>query len=233
MKIALCQINPTVGDFEGNTNKILAITKKHKSDLFVFPELSVCGYCPQDLILDRNFVGKNIEALNRLAKQCQKATIVGFVDQKNAQRYNAAAFIHQNTIKFRYHKQQLPNYSVFDEKRWFSAGNDNSIFIFKNKKIALNICEDIWPKDVCEEQDKSNPDFFINISASPYSSTKIEQIENILLQRYQETKKPIVYVNQVGGQDGLVYYGHSMYVDKGKIIAKAKDFEEDIVIVDI
>ena len=101
------------------------------------------------------------------------------------------------------------------------------------KKVGVSICEDIWLPRVCKEQALLGADFFINISASPYSSTKIRQIEGTLLKRYNEVKKPILYLNQVGGQDGLVYYGHSMFVDKGKIVKKAKDFGEDVLMVDV
>ena len=234
MKIALAQINPTVGDIEGNKKKIIDIAKKTNTDIIVFPELSISGYCPQDLILKSKFIEKNIAALNYIANSLgDKKIILGFIDRKEGNLYNSAAFIEDGDIKDIYHKQCLPNYSVFDEKRWFKAGNDNKSISINGKKIGLNICEDIWFHDVCKKQNEHKVDFFINISASPYSSIKIGQIEKVLLERYSENKKPIFYANQVGAQDGLVFYGHSMLVNDSKVIKKAKDFEEDLLVVDL
>lgn len=234
MKIALAQINPIVGDIEGNNKKIIEQVKKINADLVVFPELSIVGYCPQDYILKKVFVEKNFIALNNIAGSTKgKMAIVGFIDKGEGNLYNSAAFMENGEVKEIYHKQCLPNYSVFDEKRWFRAGNENSTISIDGKKVGLNICEDIWFSDVCKKQNLNNVDCFINISASPYSSIKIDDIEKVLLQRYEENKKPILYVNQVGAQDGLVYYGHSMFVNNGKVIKKAKDFEEDVLIVDL
>jgi len=230
MKIALCQINPVVGDIEGNREKILEIIERTEADLYVFPELAIAGYCPMDLILKKHFINENLKSLNLIAKSCNKKLILGFIDFKDKKAYNSAAFISGNKIRYIYHKQKLPNYGVFDEKRWFASGDGTNILKLGNKKIGLNICEDIWFSDICKKQ---KVDFYINISASPYSNIKIKTIKEILLQRYKENKKPILYVNQVGAQDGLVYFGHSMFVNNNRIIKKAKDFEEDVLLVDI
>jgi len=232
MKICLCQINPTVGDIEGNKEKIGKALKKIKADLYVFPELSITGYCPQDLLLNNEFIHKNIDTLFELARKFKdKKFILGFVNKKNENIYNAAAFIENGNLNDIYYKQFLPTYSVFDEKRWFTAGNESKIINIEGKRVGLNICEDIWTSRICSQQNKKNADFFVNISASPYSKIKIEKIENILLKRYEENKKPIIYVNQVGAQDGLIYYGHSMFVNKK--IKSAKKFEEDNLIINL
>lgn len=234
MKIALAQINPFVGDLKGNSKKILSAIRKIRSDLIVFPELSLTGYCPQDLILKKKFVKDNIDTLQYIAKKSNnKNIIIGFIDSQSDELYNAAALISNKKIIYKYYKRVLPNYSIFDEKRYFKTLNRVNIFSLNHKKFSINICEDIWFSEVCMEQKQSGAEFIMNISASPYSYNKIANLEKILLQRYNEINIPILYVNQVGCQDGIVYYGHSMFINNGKIIKKAKDFEEDTLIVDI
>ncbi len=234
MKIALAQINTTVGDIEGNTQKIISIIKRTKADIVVFPELSVTGYSPQDLLLNPNFIEKNLNALKEIAKNTKnKSAIAGFVDRFNGKLYNSAAIIRNQQIIKIHNKICLPSYAIFDEKRWFKAGSDATIFEFCNKKIGVSICEDIWFPETTKKQRESNAEFIINISASPYRKGKFEAIEGILKQRWEENKIPIVYVNQAGAQDGIVYCGHSMYFNNGKIVKKCKDFEEDILTIKI
>tara|TARA_Y100000310_G_scaffold345846_1_gene471123 strand:- start:19093 stop:19797 length:705 start_codon:yes stop_codon:yes gene_type:complete len=234
MKISLAQINPTVGDIGNNTNKILKIINKSSSDLIVFPELSITGYSPGDLILKQSFVNKNIDALKKITSVSQKPSIVGFIGKDKLNKtYNSAAFIKNKKIANIHSKICLPTYSLFDEKRWFSKGEEPTILNFKNKKIGLNICEDIWSSEVPLKQKRSGADFIINISASPFSTSKIEQIERTLIQRNIETNIPILYCNQVGAQDGIVYYGHSMFVQDGKTQQTAKDFEEDLLTIQL
>lgn len=230
MKITLAQINPTVGDIAGNSKKILSIIKKSKADLIVFPELALTGYCPQDLILKEQFIAENLEALQNLAKNTKKNVLVGFIDRKAGKLYNAVAFISEGRVKATYYKQDLPNYSVFDEKRWFSAGVFEKTITVAGKKIGLTICEDIWTGEVCRQL-PHDTDLIVNLSASPYSMVKASTMEHILLERYTEFGTPIIYVNQVGAQDGLVYYGHSMVVNKNKVVKRAKDFVEDIITI--
>ena len=234
MKIALAQINPIVGDMDGNARKIISIIKNTKADIIVFPELSITGYSPQDLLLKNNFIDKNMRALKNIIKNTKnKAAIVGFIEKINENLYNSAAIIRNQQIIEIHHKICLPNYAIFDEKRWFKEGNNATIFEFEGKKIGVSVCEDIWFPETAKRQKDKGAELIINISASPYRKGKIEAIENILKQRWEENKIPIIYVNQVGGQDGIVYYGHSMYFNDGKVIRKCRDFEEDILIVEI
>ena len=234
MRIALAQINPVVGDIEGNTKKIISIIKKTKADIAVFPEISITGYSPQDLILKSNFIDKNTKALTQIIKHTKnKAAIVGFIEKAYENLYNSAAVIRNQQIVEIHRKICLPNYTIFDEKRWFREGNNATIFELDGKRIGVSICEDIWFPETTKKQKDKGAELIINISASPYRKGKLETIENILRQRWEENKIPIIYVNQVGAQDGIVYYGHSMYFKDGKVIKKCKDFEEDILIVEV
>jgi NAD+ synthase (glutamine-hydrolysing) len=232
MEIALAQINSIVGDIYGNTKKIISIIKKIRADIIIFPELSVTGYSPQDLLFNYNFIDENISALNRVVKNTKdKVAIVGFVERAYGNLYNSAAVINNQQIIEIHHKVCLPNYTIFDEKRWFKEGSNSTIFEFNGKTIGFSICEDIWFPEITKRQKDKGAELIINISASPYRKGKIEAIENILMQRWIENKIPIMYVNQVGAQDGIVYYGHSMCLKDGKVVEKCKDFEEETKIV--
>src|SRR3989338_10983474 len=234
MKIALAQINPIVGGIDGNTSKIISIIKKTKADIVVFPELSITAYSPQDLLLRHDFVDENLTALKKIVQSTEnKAAIVGFIESAYDVLFNSAAVLKDQQIVEIHRKICLPNYTIFDEKRWFKEGNEATIFEFTGKRIGVSICEDIWFPETAKRQKDKGAELIINISASPYRKGKIEAIENILKQRWEENKIPIIYVNQVGAQDGIIYYGHSMYFKDGKIIKKCKDFEEDILIVEI
>jgi len=234
MKIALAQINPIIGDIERNIKKIISIIKKIEADVFVFPELSITGYSPQDLLLKHNFIEENMDALKKITQNTKnKAAIVGFIERAHENLYNSAAIIRNQQIIEIHHKICLPNYTIFDEKRWFKEGNKATTFNFNGIVIGVNICEDIWFPETTKAQKDKGAELIINISASPYRKGKLETIENILRQRWEENKIPIIYVNQVGAQDGIVYYGHSMYFKNGKVVRKCKDFEEDIMIVEV
>ena len=234
MKVALAQINAVVGDIKGNTEKIIFLVKKLKADIVVFPELSITGYSPQDLLLRDNFIEENIIALRETVKNtADKVVIIGFIEKAYGNIYNSAAIIRNQQILEIHHKICLPNYTIFDEKRWFKEGNHATTFDFNGKIIGVNICEDIWFPETAKKQKDRGAELIINISASPYRKGKIEAIENVLRHRWDENKLPILYVNQVGGQDGIVYYGHSMYFKNGKVAEKCRDFEEDIKIIKI
>ncbi len=234
MKVALAQINPIVGDIKGNTDKIISIIKKIKADIIVFPELSITGYSPQDLLLNHNFIGENMGSIKKIAQNTKnKAAIVGFVERVYGNLFNSAAVIRNRQIIEIHHKISLPNYTIFDEKRWFKSGSNATVFELNGKEIGLSICEDIWFPETTKIQKYKGAELIINISASPYRKGKIELIENILKQRWEENEIPIIYVNQAGSQDGIVYYGHSMYFKDGKVMKKCKDFEEGILIVEI
>ncbi|MBI2646888.1 hypothetical protein HYW99_00250 [Candidatus Woesearchaeota archaeon] len=234
MRIALIQINPIVGDIGWNTNKIISIIKKTKADIVVFPELSITGYSPQDLLLKHNFIEQNMHTLIKIVENVKdKVAIVGFVERAKGKLYNSAAIIKNQKIVNIHHKICLPNYTIFDEKRWFSEGSNATIFELNDKKIGVSICEDLWFPETTKYQKDKGAELIINVSASPYSKGKIEVIGNVLKQRWDENKIPIVYVNQVGGQDGITYYGHSMYFNNGEVLVRCKDFEEDVKIIKI
>lgn len=234
MKIALAQINSIVGDIEGNTGRIISIIKSAKADIIVFPELSVTGYSPQDLLLKDNFVRQNMDALGRIIQNTgNKAAVVGFVENADGELYNSAAMIRNRQVMEIHRKICLPNYAIFDEKRWFRQGTQATIFEIEGKRIGLSICEDIWFPETTKKQKDKGAELIINISASPYRKGKTEAIEEVLMKRWEESKVPIILVNQAGGQDGIVYYGHSMYFNNGKAAGKCRDFEEDILIVDV
>jgi len=240
LKISLAQINPTVGDLNGNTRKILEYTTKAQkagADLVVFPELAICGYPPEDLLLKKHFVADNIKALDALAKKIRGiSVIVGFVDSEASGKiYNAAAIISDGKLQNVYYKQELPNYGVFDEKRYFSAGNNTGIWTIKGVKIGINICEDIWVDGaVYKAQARADVKILINISSSPYHAGKLKERQDLLVRRAQETKKYIVYVNSVGGQDELVFDGGSMVIaPDGLVMARAVQFEEQLLAVSI
>jgi len=236
IKIALAQINPTVGDLTGNTRKILEYTtqaQKAGAQLVVFPELAVCGYPPEDLLLKKHFVADNIKALDALAKKIRGISVItGFVDSDAGGKiYNAAAVISDGKLQEVYYKQELPNYGVFDEKRYFSRGQNSGILDVKGVKIGINICEDIWIDGaVYQAQAKSGAKVLINISSSVYHAGKLKLRQELLARRARETKKHLVYVNTVGGQDELVFDGGSMVISPdGAVLARARQFEEQLL----
>ena len=238
LRLALAQINPHVGDIEGNTQKILEYidkATKYKVDVIAFPELSVTGYPPEDLLLKKHFVQSNLKACEIIAAHTQDiTTIFGFVDS-DEKRYNAAAVSHQGEIVGTYRKIHLPNYGVFDEKRYFASGKDCSIFVVGEAKIGINICEDIWYKNgPTHLQKEAGANLIVNINGSPFSIGKKKQREGIIGQRIKENNIPIAYVNMVGGQDELVFDGASLILDeKGEILARGNQFTEDLIICDM
>lgn len=240
LRIALAQINPTVGDLEANTAKIADFIKqaqKLKTDIITFPELAICGYPPEDLLLKEHFVKDNLRVLYLLIKKTFGiVAVVGFVDKdRNGNLYNAAGIICNGKLKGTYRKIELPNYGIFDEKRYFQQGKSLPIFELGGIKFAVNICEDIWrAKGVAKFQADKGAKVIINISASPYHMGKVKLRENMLIERAKETRAYICYSNLVGGQDELAFDGASVVLDpEGKKIAEAKQFEEDLVIVDL
>lgn len=240
LRIALAQINPTVGDLSGNRGKILeyiARARAQEADIVAFPELAVCGYPPEDLLYKDHFVRDNILSLRSLIKEVRGiAAVIGFVDaDKDKNLYNAAALIENGKLKGVYRKEELPNYGVFDEKRYFHPGKNPKIFFVAGCPVGINICEDIWvDQGVCRRQARQGARLLINISSSPYDVEKLEQRRRLLKKRARETKAFICYANLVGGQDELVFDGGSMIVDpRGKVIAFGRQFEEDLVVVDV
>ncbi len=240
LKISLAQINPTVGDLAGNTRKILEYTaqaQKAGAQLVVFPELAVCGYPPEDLLLKKHFVADNIKALDALVKKARGISVIaGFVDSDSTGKiYNAAALIVDGKLQEVYYKHELPNYGVFDEKRYFSLGQNPGLSTVNGVKIGISICEDIWIEgSVYQAQAKAGALILINISSSPYQMGKIKERQELLVRRAKETKTHLVYVNTIGGQDELVFDGGSMVIaPDGNVMARATQFDETLLQVDL
>jgi NAD+ synthase (glutamine-hydrolysing) len=238
LRVALAQINPTVGDLNGNTEKIISYIKKArrvKADIVVFPELAVTGYPPEDLLLKPRFITENLNVLDGIrAASYDMTAIVGFVD-KHRDLYNAAAIISHNRLIGTYHKKQLPNYGVFDEHRYFGSDRKYSVYNFAGIKTGITICEDIWyDRGPALIQSLSGAELIININASPYHINKPALREAILTDRAKECNTVIVYLNMVGGQDELVFDGGSLVIGKdGAILVRANHFTEEMITVDI
>lgn len=240
LRVALAQINSVVGDVEGNLKKIIdkiELSKQMGVDIVAFPELALTGYPPEDLLFKPHFVAKNKEAVNNLAKYVTKSlvAIVGFVDKDN-DIYNAAAVLHDGKLKAIYHKNYLPNYSVFDEFRYFQQGDKALVIALNDIRVGITICEDIWyPGGPARlETLMGDAQILINISSSPYHSGKSAWRERMLSVRANDNLAVVAYVNLVGGQDELVFDGASLIVnEQGEVIARAKQFEEDLLIADL
>ncbi len=237
-RIALAQINPTVGDFEGNVSKIISYIEESGragAQIVVFPELSITGYPPEDLLLKPQFVEDNLDALKKVQKKVKDIiAIVGFVDRSD-DIYNAAAIIYNKKLIDTYHKMYLPNYGVFDEVRYFQAGIRCPIYKIEDTFLGVNICEDIWyPEGPTRIQALAGAEVIININASPYHIGKGGFRENMLSVRALDSIAVVVYLNTVGGQDELVFDGDSLILDQnGNVIARGKQFKEDLIIADL
>jgi NAD+ synthase (glutamine-hydrolysing) len=243
----MAQINSTVGDLEGNIEKIkrfLEDAKHQGSDLVVFPELAVTGYPPQDLLLENGFVEKNKKVLQEMINfnKVDVVGVVGFVDYKGKDLFNAAAIFNRNKLVSVVYKTLLPTYDVFDEDRYFKPSKEIApVSITLNKKIVklgIEICEDLWDTNynvkVTDSLAKRGADLIVNVSASPFLVGKHIERNRLIKAKATKNGVPIFYVNLVGGQDELVFDGNSMAVDKqGNLIALAKQFEEDLVTTDI
>jgi len=238
IRLALAQINPVVGDFEYNYNKILEFIEKAKkleADIIAFPELALTGYPPEDLILKPSFIEKNLYYLEKLKENIDNIiAVVGFID-KQEDVFNAAAVIYNKEIVGVYHKQFLPNYGVFDENRYFQKGDRLLLLSIDNYKVGVSICEDIWyPENPVNDYAILGAEVVININASPYSQGKVKRREEMLKVRSRDNLISIAYVNMVGGQDELVFDGNSLILDaQGEILAKAESFEEELLLADM
>ena len=240
VRVGIAQINAGVGDLEGNVEKILQFTEaasRQGVDIVAFPELAVTGYPPEDLLLKPQFVEDNYASLERIAKKTsllEVAIVVGFVDRGD-DIYNAAAVISKGKIAGIYHKNYLPNYGVFDEKRYFKTGTGSPLFLLWGIPVGINICEDIWyPDGPCMSQALAGAQIIININSSPYHAGKWRFRERMISTRASDNAVFIAYANMVGGQDELVFDGQSMVFNpRGELIARGKQFEEDLIMADI
>lgn len=250
MKIALAQINPTLGDLDGNIRKIkefIESAKKREADLVAFPEMAVTGYPPQDLLYEHNFLRKNKRLMRELFEESKNiTTVVGFIDydltkrgsDKTEVKYNAAAVIKDGKLLGVQYKTLLPTYDVFDEDRYFTPAEEHHIFNVEGVKFGIEICEDLWDEGydikVTKILANKGADFIINLSASPFYASKRSARLKELRKQATKYKVPIFYANMIGGQDELVFDGQSFAVDKtGRLIAMGKQFEEDMIVVDI
>ncbi|MFC1847279.1 NAD+ synthase [Chloroflexota bacterium] len=238
LRIGMAQLNMTVGDFRGNTHKILEAVAESRAqgvDLLTFPELAICGYPPEDLLFKPQFITENIRSLEKIVSASAGLTlVVGFVDAKD-DIYNAAAIIHDGKLVDVYHKVFLPNYGVFDENRYFRAGSRCPIYVIAGVGIGITICEDIWYETgPATSQACAGAQVIVNISSSPYHFGKGSFRERMIATRAADNIAIFAYNNLVGGQDELVFDGNSMVFDeKGRLIARGKQFEEDLIIADL
>ena len=238
--MALAQLNPTVGDLKGNLEKMCNAYDRAEAagcDIVAFPELSTTGYPPEDLVLKPGFVADNLDALATLAARTGRcAAVVGFVDQ-DRDLYNAAAVCANGEILGKYHKRLLPNTAVFDEARYFTPGYESDpleLYVIGGVKVGISICEDIWsPFGPVAEQAAAGAELSININGSPFRTGKSLDRERMLATRATDSHCAIVYVNQVGGQDELVFDGGSLVIGhEGTLLARAAQFDEELLIVD-
>jgi NAD+ synthase (glutamine-hydrolysing) len=240
-RIALAQINATVGDIEGNTRRVVEGIEHARvlgADLVAFPELSLTGYPPEDLLFKSAFIEANLRALDAVVRAASGlTTVVGFVDRRD-DIMNAAAVIHDGVLVGTYHKQYLPNYGVFDENRYFQAGRETSVFELAGAGgavIAFNICEDIWyPTGPATAQALAGAALVVTITSSPYHAGKVHSREKMLATRAADNVACLAYANLVGGQDELVFDGQSMiFNERGERLALGRAFEEDFVVADL
>ena len=242
LRIALGQVNTAVGDIDGNARLIIDTMAKAReagAELVAFPELAITGYPPEDLVLHRRFVADNRAALERVAAEARGiAAIVGFVDGSPERRepvYNASAFLHEGSIASVYRKIHLPNYGVFDEERYFERGAECPVIDFRGIRIGMTICEDVWESVGPSEVERaSGAEINININASPFERGKDGVRRELIGDLARRNQVFACYVNQVGGQDELVFDGTSLvYGPDGSLIAEGERFSEDLLVVDL
>ncbi len=249
IRLTAAQLSFSVGAIQENKSKIidtLEQSEKIQSDIVIFPELSITGYPPEDLLLRESFIGKNFAVLEEIAEYSgSSSAIVGFVDRSlnedSTDNYdrkisNAAAIVQNGDVKGIYHKCFLPNYSVFDEARYFAKGSSPAdLFWYEDVAIGINICEDIWiDNGPAEMQVQAGASIIVNINASPFDINKTNSRRNKVMEKAKKLNVPIIYLNMVGGQDELVFDGGSFVVDSaGEILYQAKQFEEEIFSLDL
>jgi NAD+ synthase (glutamine-hydrolysing) len=250
VKIALCQLNYTIADFEGNTSLIIDAIKKAEQnacDLAVFSELSICGYPPDDILDYKHFIKNCKKAVDSILPFTQQTAVIIGCPSPNSQSsgralFNSALLLHEGKIVSTRHKTLLPTYDIFDEARYFEPNSGFECIDFKGQKIALTICEDLWDEieflnykqHPLQELLKQNPDFIINIAASPFNQYKKEQRLKILTDQCQKAQLPLIYVNQVGAHTDVIFDGDSKVLNKnGDVVLSLKSFETDFQCIDI
>lgn len=238
LKIALAQINFMVGDIAANLNNITkaAVYARDElgADMIMFPELIVTGYPAEDLLFRPDFITAANNAVYQLASRISDiALVVGFPEKDGDKLYNSAAVLHQGAILACYRKQALPNYGVFDEQRYFTAGDKPCVIEFKGASMGLTICEDVWHAGIIDANKQAGADLLLTLNASPFNSGKIHQRETVICSQVKAAQIPLVYVNQVGGQDELIFDGASFVVNElGEVVFRAEEFNEQISVVE-
>ncbi len=241
MRLALAQLNTTVGNLEGNAKKItegIHRARKQKADLVLFPEAAITGYPPEDLLHNRTFVSENLKTLQRLARQAFGVTAVtGFIDRDREGRlYNAAAVLSNGKISYVYRKIELPNYGVFDEKRYFHSGALPGVFDLNGVSVGVTVCEDVWVEGglLSSRGALKDAGLVLNLSASPFHRRKFEVRQTVMKNFAVRKNAYLAHLNLVGGQDELVFDGGSLLVSpEGRVLAQAARFEEDFIVADI
>lgn len=238
MKIALAQFNPTVGDITGNGKRIIERCKQAAEEgaaIIIFPELAISGYPPEDLLLRDDFLIAVEKELEQITMACPLLTvIIGYPEKSENALYNSVAVLSMGGLLANYRKQRLPNYGVFDEKRYFLPGVHPCVFDLHGVKVGLTICEDVWTADVCQQIKEKGAELIINLNASPFDETKTKKREETLSLRVNETQLPIIYVNQIGGQDELVFDGASFAMNaNAEVVLRLPAFKEVIALVEI
>ncbi len=238
LRLALGQINPTVGDLEGNADKIIAMIGRAReldADLVAFPEMAITGYPAEDLLYKQSFIRDNLRQMERVIDASQDVAVaVGFVDA-DADTYNACAVGFQGELVGTYHKVHLPTYGVFDEDRYFKAGVTCPVYVINGVMVGINICEDIWyPAGPISVQRDMGAEIIVNINASPYHAGKNLSREKMIATRAVDNSVYVAYLNTVGGQDELVFDGGSMVFDQcGNLLARSPQFCEDLLLADL
>jgi NAD+ synthase (glutamine-hydrolysing) len=237
LKIALAQLNFTVADIAGNFGKILSAVEQAKAesaDVIVFPELCVTGYPPEDLLLRADFIEQTQQAVQQLTAQIHGiVAVIGYPQNVGDRLYNAAAALRDGNLIAEYHKTALPNYGVFDEQRYFQSGGQICLLDVKGRKLGLTICEDIWHPGIIARNCDAGADIILTLNASPFHAGKMQQRENIICSQVKQAGIALVYVNQIGGQDELIFDGASFVADgRGNIVFRAAEFEEQLSVVE-
>ena len=238
LKIALAQINFLVGNIAANVDNIIKAASYARdelsADIVVFPELTITGYPAEDLLFRNDFISAANNAVYQIAECIDDiAVVVGFPERDGNSLYNSAVVLHQGSILACYRKQMLPNYGVFDEQRYFSAGTQPCVFEFNGVFIGLTICEDVWKSGIIDETKQAGAELLLTLNASPFNAGKIHQREAIICEQVKAAKIPLIYVNQVGGQDELIFDGASFVANsQGDIVFRAEEFKEQISVIE-
>jgi NAD+ synthase (glutamine-hydrolysing) len=239
LRIALAQMNPDVGDVEANVTHMLELCRRARetlrADLVIFPELALCGYPPEDLLFHRGFARDVADALARLASSLDgMSVLVGYPEYQGEVIHNSAALLRPDGPPVIYRKQNLPNYGVFDEKRYFQPGTEPCVIELKGVRLGITICEDIWSPEVAARTATAGAEVLLSINGSPYDTGKLARREAVLKARNAETGLPVIYVNIAGGQDELIFDGGSMAISRGgELVCRAPFFTEALELVEV